>query len=501
MGPAVVGAILGCALLAGCRPQAPAATGSAERSAPPATALAWVPKDAAYVLFTENLESASGALSRALSPLFSLAAAAGSPGGAALRDLFGAESGALAGTLRDVGLDMGASAALFGEPAMPTFAARVADAAALEAHLEEKAAAQGLAIERVGESEVHFLLLPDGRLSWAIVDGWWLVHYESGAEAPGWRPPGRANALAATEVWRATAAWAEDLSSPPPPLWGFARPTLLARELGTELSADERRCADAVGAAAPLARVAVGTSGDSGRIHASLSLSPEAAASVRGALSKPPPPGFAAYRERAPASAAVGVDLAWLAPRARRCGLIDLAAPFAAAGWTPPPEGVFAALEALDLERVEGRLALYLPLRDSSFIRRQLGRIPARAFFESGETVAGVEVRRLSVPGAPTLHYLLAADEFVVGLGAGVMGEVLGKSAAPVRSGEVVAAALEAPRIVNLRQLLGQLESVLGPFPSAAIAAELQRHSRLSLRVTLVGDKLDFETDVRAAPR
>ena len=72
-------------------------------------------------------------------------------------------------------------------------------------------------------------------------------------------------------------------------------------------------------------------------------------------------------------------------------------------------------------------VALDIALRSKRFIKRQLGQIPGRSWFESTIKVEGERVKRLSIPTMSSLYYQLQEDRLLFATKKGSLRLVLNK--------------------------------------------------------------------------
>jgi hypothetical protein len=239
-----------------------------------------------------------------------------------------------------------------------------------------------------------------------------------------------------------------------------------------------------------------------------ISLAPAAAAALRDNLAAPAPAGYLAFREQSGVHLDWSVDIAWLEGlrAVLACPLLaePILDPLAAATGGPGARSYHLAGERLDIENLDGRLAVHLGLRDRSGIARQLDSIPGRSWLERKRVIAGVEVRELGgLPGVPPLAYRLTDEVFTAAVGEGLMAHLLGGEQPGEQGGEVELGAfsIHPGRLPGLAGIIeAGLRLVSSPDARAvarAIAGRLAGYEHARLRLTLAEDTLSLTAGLR----
>lgn len=529
--------LLGLALVAvGCRP--------AVHERPPPSALArtypvldHVPADAAYAVAAARTADAVLAL-RQLAQVYAMGWATTAQAlGARLRARIGIDPFD-ATSVAGAGIALDRSCALFEQGGYPTLLVPVASAPRLQAFLDRVRPDRGASMARHGKSDVYIWSQGGWEIDWLLQGRWLAVHLgPSGSDSRlSWidaiaAAPDRANLSRDPDLSRAAARGLVALPARGPArprgatpagaglgLVGIVRPAQLAAALLAALPVSDSARASARATGTCLARIAAvapriylggATSWDGASGWIGVDLAPEVARALRRHLGPPAPAGFYAYRAAAPLALSWAVAPALL-ERARRalrpaCPWLDrpIVDPVKALTGAPAPRAIHLAAVDLDPEKLAGAGALVLSLADRSLIDTQLGAIPARSLFERSRTIAGREVKLLSLPGVPSLYYRLTAHTFTLTLGRAAMARILAPGAGTVPADPELFHIHIAPgRLPHLAALLGAAltplwGSRLGTAAARALAAQLSRYRSASLGLVLDGDSVALRARMR----
>jgi hypothetical protein len=414
------------------------------------------------------------------------------------------------------GIDLEAGAAVVGQGGFPTFIVPVRDGEALRRSLDSMRPERGAALVQHRGHDVYSWSegsSQDGaEISWALLDGWFLVRLgtASGPQASlAWldqvlAAPGGASLAGDPDLAAAARRGGAALSGGGPPgLVARVRFDRLARDLAGEAGVPRPlvTCLERAARIAPQLVGAAQVSWDGAAGWAAIDLPAGAAAELREQVAPAAPPGFLSYRRDAAIAASFALDLGWLerVRRAAGCSLWSepIRDPIRAITGMAGPRGWHLAATDLDPDRMSGAGAVHLVLADRELVRAQLESIPGRSLFERTRTVAGRQVRVLSLPGLPSIFHHQEGDRFTGALGGEAMAAALGPGdghGSPPGVHELAALRIEPGRLPNLPQLLRTvLARALGwdsGEAGAQLAARLVRYQSGSLELTLDGDSL-----------
>jgi hypothetical protein len=430
--------------------------------------------------------------------------------GAALADLDAAARAAFGlsplapDDLRQAGIRLDGSAAVFGQGGFPTAILPVADPGALGRLLDRVRPEHGAETAEHRGHQVVSWTRGAMAASWVVLDGWLVVRAAPARGGLAWldqilAAPGAS--LGADPDLAAAARRAGQALGGPAGVIALVRFDRLAGELEDWEGQGGPRglpaCAHSLAAVAPRLVAGARLSPDGVESWAALDLSAAAAAALRDHAGPPAPGGFYAYRARAPLAALLAVHPAWLEKvrAAAGCPLLDqpIRDPVRQMTGMAGPRAIYAAATRIDVDALDGGGAVHLVLTDPDLVSAQLEAIPGRSLFERKRTIAGREVKALSFPGAPTLLYRQEGRRFTAAVGDKAMAAMLGGGARPAHL-EIAGAWLEPARLRNLEALL----ALRWPRRIAQhMAAWLRRYQRTSAVVSLEADSLVFRAALR----
>ncbi len=333
-----------------------------------------------------------------------------------------------------LGVDPAGGFAAFSEDINPTFVVHLATPDATHAFFDQLREHGMQSHSMIVEgSEINTAKLADDiDVSWAIDKDWLWVHFAikiHPEELNAWFVHARHAAYAA---WTDNFHWAKEvgdkLASHAPGLVGFFD----GGTLRDRLMAAEKLTTEVIGCMKlfqPLGRVAVAVEGSDhhagGRF--AIDLGPAAADIARHVL--PPPPGLDAISAGAPLAVQWNLDLdavlAWFAPCASLTGLQ------ASRAKRVGIRTARAALLTLDPDKPSGTGVIAVDLSSKEFLATKLDDIPHRSTFESNHTYGSHAGRRLSIPFAITLDYVLDDHVGMLAIGDGLLDQlVMGATAA-----------------------------------------------------------------------
>lgn len=457
--------------------------------------LRWVPADVTYAVVVRSATDFAHLATEASNVVgiagdFDAADVSAESRRQLLFDLLSADS------LRNIGVDVDASVAIWGAPWSPTFAARLGDAAALERFVDQ-VRDNGASLQSQIEDGIEVFtahLDRDLAMQWAVADGWILAHVViQGDHEPemGWLAAARAahgglagdpDFLAALDAARAHAGALADASGLPP-MVGLVRPAALATSvealMAPEVQAEAGRCLAPVHAMPRvlLSGGVVGTAAG-GAIVADL----DAAGGVAAAI-LPAPAGWYGARAGAAAQVDVGFDVAAAIQLAGGCG-VDLRAAMA-----PGVRTIHVFTKEFDdgLPTVAGA---YADLATDRTLRAMLDQIPGLDRFSKKRTLADTPVVDVDVPFVGSFTYHLSATRAIGAVGTGVIEAILGGGAAV--DGELVHVALR-PADVPVEAwdlVLGSLLDVARPAARHRTIDRLNRWQQGTIDARLVGSQV-----------
>jgi len=405
--------------------------------------------------------------------------------------------------LAAAGIQLGGSAALFGQGGFPTAVLPVADGDKLRRLLDRERPEHNASVAEHRGHQVYSWSQGDMAASWVVLDGWLILRAAPAGPGLAWldqilAAPG-GGSLGGDPELAEVARRGEQALAAAPGLIALVRFDRLAGELedwkgsGRELPG----CARTLAGAAPRL-VAAARPGPAGtETWAALDLTTATAGALRDHSGPPAPGGYYSYRRAAPLALALAVPLPWLEKvrAAAGCPLIDqpIRDPVRQMTGMAGPRAIYAAASRIDIDDLDGSGAVHMVLTDPDLVNAQLESIPGRSLFERTRTIAGREVKALSFPGAPALLYRQEGRRFTAALGDKAMAAMLGRGTPPEHL-EVAGAWLEPPRIRNLEALL----AIRFPRRTAhAVATWLQHYQRVTAVLQLEGDSLVFRGGLR----
>lgn len=390
--------------------------------------LRWVPARPTYLFASQTLGDAQRTLRGAVELL-------GSVTGHDLGDAVELVTGVLgidalhAEPLAQIGVDLGASWAMFSEDLSPTLVIRLAEPGRMTAFVDEQRrrglVAQSVIVE--GTEVFTASLFAGAKLSWAIAGEWMWVHLalplgrDRGAA---WFTASRARAEAAEPGWARDWAWAQRAAGAAAGVVGFLD---LRGTVADMLSRapDAVACAKLVG---QVGRAAVSLDGDPQHLAARIAVDVGPTAELRAKILAPPS-GWDATAAQAALAAQWNLDLG--ATRAHLAPCLALAGVPAALLDEIGVRAARAILLGFDPDASSGSGAIALDLSDAAFLRRQLDRIPLRRTIERARTFGAHKGHAIAIPFSVTIEYILEPTLAMVGLGEGV----LARLAAPAAPG------------------------------------------------------------------
>jgi hypothetical protein len=474
--------------IAGCgrAPAPPAASPAVSELRGGYPAVQWIPADATYAMVAVRLRDAAAAARELVA---AIGLFADEDVEAADREMRGELGISLLAEpdLTGIGLDPDGSVAVFSRGLFPTAVVEVAAPDQLRAYLDSRRPDSGVSVRRLDGHDVYTWHDDELAVSWALIDDWFAVRIydpRRDTEPLGWVVRMLADARSAGFAGQAdvSAALASARRRLPPPapiedplfvqparaaspgLFGLVRIGRLIDALPADVAGELAPCRPLMPPDGRLS-FAADMSWRSGDGVIEVALAPAAARALGAALAPPPPPGFVAFARDAAVRLELGLDLAWLDELARTAGCPLL---------PPLPErprvrmgagkvsGYHLAAGTIRPEERSARVAVHLSLRDPSFVRELLDRIPMRRQLESDARVGGREVKVVSVPLFPRLRYRLTERSFTAATGDGVMEALLAPSPAAEPGRTVLAAALRPARIPDQAELFEKLARAAG---------------------------------------
>nr|HEX4317652.1 hypothetical protein [Kofleriaceae bacterium] len=395
----------------------------------------------------------------------------------------------------NIGVDQASGIAIFSEGLNPTIAVHLAQPELLQqffdAQRQRGMSTQSIVVD--GAEVVTARISSDLHVSWAIVDGWWLVHFqiaELGDDGVAWL----AHARAGRGDWAAAWDAAQQLAAAhgvTPEIAGFGNLAAMVKTVTDRVPA-ALACAQLV---SPVQRVSFAIDGDGHHAggHVALELGP-AAQGVRAAVLAPPA-GWTAATANAPLAVQWNLDVAavtrWLAPCARAIGAgTDLAA--LSSPGVRAARGVVKAFDPADTEHDAG--AVVLDVSDTRMVTEMLDRVPLRKQLEGDRTFGPYAGHSLGIPTFGRIDYVLTDKLAMVAMGDGLLAQIAtgataGAGAAhepPLIAVDVAPPALPEDAWVSLMDLV--VGDVLGAH--RAIAGEMMHWRDGHVALTLDGSAL-----------
>jgi hypothetical protein len=234
-------------------------------------------------------------------------------------------------------------------------------------------------------------------------------------------------------------------------------------------------------------------------ILASLTIGEEATTTFSGLRAPGVSEGMRGQRESAGVFASLAMDLEATGTVLQQEECPELARviqdPMASAGWSPPPRALHLAGTHLNPNDLSGVVALDIALRSKRFIKRQLGQIPGRSWFESTIKVEGERVKRLSIPTMSSLYYQLQEDRLLFATKKGIMKTLLSPPGSDgTAADEMMAVGIWPERLPQLGKVLELVVSAREQ--RVAISNFLQRVDHARFTLSLKGSRLDLQAEL-----
>lgn len=474
-------------------------------------ALRWVPANATYAAVagaTADVVTAGREVVNALGMMWGFDA--DEIDGELRRDL--GASVLSSNDLSEMGIALDASAAVFSHQIHPTLLLPVADAAKIDAFIVDRRPSNASVTQRGGSTVMAWRPSDELEVHWARVDDYLAIHFTYPSDSPDLTWLDAMEAVPDGEGLAAHAdfADAEQVArriSPDknPSIVGLVRIGGLASAFGGLLNARDAGCLERM------------TSATEGRflfgfdVHydrstgiGSLKLAPDFAGALAANTAASAPPGFYTYRDSVGAYGSVGVDPQWIdqLQRVSGCWLTGdaLVGPYG----LPPngPRGINVAIETLDVDSLDGRLAAHMALRDRWFVQQYLDQIPKRSWFEKTVNIGGQNVTRLAVPMFPKGYYQLTDSQVVGAVGDGIMEVVFGGGNVP-NGAELLALGVVPGRLPNLPDLIRSVAMVtplVHPSVAQSLTARIERYEFAKLHLVLDGDEVVATASMKLRP-
>lgn len=416
---------------------------SAPASAPPVPALGaarWVPAHPTYLLASPALGDAQHSLRDAIEVLGIAANYDLADVVAALTGLIGVDP-LHADPLAAIGVDPRGSWAMFSEDLSPTFVIRLAAPDRMAAFLDHQRA-RGLVTQSaiVDQVEVFSAALPAGlTLDWAIAGEWMWVHAQLGGrrDDTAWFTASHA---AHDAGWSDNWAWAQRAANTAAGVVGIL-------DLHGVLARASARAPDAVQCAKlaePIRRVAISLDGDDRQLGARIALDVGATDAIQRMIVAPPS-GWGATAARSAIAGQWNLDLAaarpWIAPCLALAG--NALAAFDASG-VRTARGL---LIDLDPDQLTGSGAIALDLASSTYLERQLDRIPLRRTLERSRNFGPYHGKSIDIPFSVTVEYVLERGVAFAALGEGLLAQIIGTGAPGAPGAPILALDLAPPKM------------------------------------------------------
>jgi hypothetical protein len=437
----------------------------------------WIPQNATYAITTHTVRDAQQGL-RDLVMTF------GALGGVTIEDVSeGLRQVLLVDplspeALAQIGIDVEGGFAIFADTLNPTVAMHLSSPQQLQGFIDSQAKLQTQSIV-VDKTEVFTAPVDkDLRISWAIVDGWLLVHFAFEAEADaGWL---------ARSKQGGQGAWTANLDArSKAPVLGFANVAQLLATAQTR----EPGLAPCTGELRDLGALRFTMGGDPQHASARIALDVGAAAPRVEASTLPIPEGWANVTAQVPIAAQWNVDLPALKARFDHCfgafgidlGVLDQFGVRAGRGF----------VRTFDGEDRKGTGAIALDLAQKDFIAGQLDQVPMRSTFERNRTFGPHKGKSLAIPMYLTIDYVLTDQLALAAVGDGLLVQLVGRGGAV--KGPLAQLALQ-PLGLSVESWSDLLELLDVDHPKR-VAAALQQWREVRLTAGLEGQWLVLDVN------
>jgi hypothetical protein len=372
----------------------------------------WIPQAATYALTTRNIRDAQQGVRDLVGTFGVLGNISIEKVSAGLREVLLVDA-LSPEALAQIGIDVEGGFAIYSDAFNPTIAVKLASPAQLQAFLDAQTKLRVQSIQVEG-TEVFTVPVDGVRISWAVVDGWLLVHFAIQRE-------GDASWLAASKQG-GRGGWTADLDA-------AANPYMLGFVDVGRLVADAQRMVPEIAPCTSLlgdvhhARLSM--AGDAKHTNMRIALDVGNAASQIAASTLPIQDGWANVTAQVPIAAQWNVDLVAVRTRFEKCfALMDVNLGFVDEVGVRAGRGF---LRTFDGEDRKGTGAVALDLAHKDFLAAQLDQVPMRSTFERKRTFGPYAGKSLAIPMYLTVDYVLNDQLALAAVGDGLLVQLVGR--------------------------------------------------------------------------
>lgn len=377
------------------------------------TATRWIPQDASYGVTTRTVRDAQQGLRDLVQTFGVLGEVTVEDVSAGLREILLVDA-LSPDALAQIGIDVDGGFAIYSDALNPTVAMHLASPQQLQAFIDSqtKLRLQSIVVEgtEVFTAPVDRHL----RISWAVTDGWLLVHFAFESE-------GDASWLAKSKRG-GRGAWTADLdAAAKPPVLGFADAARLLAAAQSRIP-ELAPCTSQLG---DIGRMRFSMAGDARHANARVALDVGDAAPRIDASTLPIPEGWANVTAQVPIAAQWNIDVPAMRTRLDPClrifvnlNILDQLGVRAGRGFLRTFDGEAPA---------KSTGALALDLVHDEFFAAQLDQVPMRSTFERKRTFGPYAGKSLAIPMYLTVDYVLTDQLALAAVGDGLLVQLVGR--------------------------------------------------------------------------